>query len=154
MEPIEPIQDMLKEAPAKPTGGAIARLLARTTTDQGGQGGKIRRRRFKLTIAPEICENGIFDEPFTLILTSPSSSDEYAAISRAEGDGIRLGFELVKACLVSLNGEPLSDMDLSRDALWDALGFTGRNLVMLKWKEMNNPGEEATKKFEESAVLI
>jgi hypothetical protein len=152
--PGETVSEMFQPEGAPVRSATLAKLMKRATTDHAGQGGKIRRRRIKFTIDHTICEPGMFDADFDLVLTCPSSHDELAALKRSENDPGAMIFELIRCCIVSVDGEQLHDGDLTRDAVWEALGLTGRQLVASKWKEINEPSAAARKKADASTVLL
>lgn len=160
-EPPTTIQEMTRPAATPPaslppagTGGTLAKLMARTTSDHAGRGGAIRRRRIKFTIDYRVCEPGTFDSDFELVLMAPSSADEIAALKRAENNAGAMMHELTKACLVSLDGTPLRDGDLTREAVWEALGIGGRMLVSDRFRELTDPSPEQLGKSRASTTLL
>lgn len=136
------------------TGGTLAKLMSRVTSDHAGRGGAIRRRRIKFIIDYRVCEPGTFDADFELFLEAPSSANEIAALKKAENNAGAMIHELVKACLVSLDGAPLREGDLTREAVWEALGIGGRMLVSDRFKELTDPTPEALGKTRASTTML
>lgn len=137
----------------KPT-GTLARLMKRATSDENGGGGEIKRRRFRFIVDHNICEPGMFDEDFTLVLSSPSSETELAAIKAAGSDPGGMLFEMVKRCMISINGDTISDHDLSRHTVWEALGTGGRTMITNLFAELTQPSPEAMGKARTSTKML
>jgi hypothetical protein len=156
--PADPALDSskLRAGPAapKPRTAALAKLMQRATTDQSGKGGSLRRRRIVFSIDSTVCEPGAFDEDFELVVEAPSAEQELAAAKKHPQEPAAMLLELVRSCMVSLNGEPLRDSDLSRVAVWEALGMGGRGLVARQWQSICGVTEEAQKKASDSSRLI
>ena len=131
----------------------LQKLMKRSTSGPEG-GGEIRPRRFKFTIDPGVCERGMFDADFTLVLQSPSAADEIKATKRCEQDPVLLTKELAKISIVEIDGEPVKDGDLSRDAVWEALGIGGRALVTKTFLECVSPGADAEGKTRASLATL
>lgn len=139
----------------KKAGGALTRLMKRGTTDESGKGGTMRRRKMKFTMSKDLCDPGMFDEDFTLVLVSASSEVELEALKKHSDNPAAILFEMAKQCIVSCDGEPVRDGDMGRDVLWEALGFAGRSLLTRKWNELCGNGDlEAVKKADSSTELI
>jgi hypothetical protein len=145
-----------KTTPGKKAGGkALSRLMARGTTDETGKGGMMRRRRMKFTMAKELCDPGLFDEDFDIVLVSASTQVELDALKKHTENPAAILFEMAKMCIVSCDGEPVRDGDGSREVLWEALGFGGRSMLTRKWNELcGNGDQEALKKADSSTQLI
>jgi hypothetical protein len=135
--------------------GALTRLMKRGTTDENGKGGTMRRRRMKFTMSAGLCDPGMFDEDFDLVLVSASTQVELDALKKHADNPAAILFEMAKMCIVSCDGEPVRDGDMSREALWEALGFGGRSLLTKKWNELCGNGDaDAIKKADSSTQLM
>lgn len=151
--PAAPAQPLIPQRNGKRT-GALSRLMNRATTDESGRGGRLRRRRICFTIDPEICEPGAFEADFELVMEAPSAEQELAAAKLYGAQPGAMVLELIKSCLVSIDGEPLRDSDMSREVVWEALGMTGRALIGEKFASIQSVTPEARKKADTSTKLI
>lgn len=135
----------------------LTKLLARATTTERGGTTTLRRRRMMFTVAHDVCDVGAFDEDFELVLESPSTEVELAAIKKygQENPGY-IPHEMCRLCIVEVDGQRVSDTDLTRDALWEALGSKGRALVTYKWNELSGGGNDqaAVKKAADTTRLL
>lgn len=136
----------------------LARLLDRTTSTERGGTPTLRRRKIRLTIDHRICDPGGFEADFDVVLESPSTEVELAAIKMygTENPGA-VPIEMCRMCLLELDGERLSDADLTRGAVWQALGTKGRALLVHKWNELTGGGyDQAALKLatDSQAILV
>lgn len=139
--------------PKKSGGSALAKLKARATTDHTGKGGSLRRRRMKITVDKNVCDPGAFDDDFDVVMVSASTDVELDALKTCGDNPAAIMFEMVKQCIVSLDGEPVL-LD-SRDVVWEALGTAGRSLLVRKWNELcGNMDADALKKANGSTLLL
>lgn len=132
--------------------GTLKALLERTTSGPNG-GGEIKPRRYKFTIDKDACEKGVFDQDIEIVLRAPSADIELRATRSSAADPITYTKNLVKMCIESIDGDPVSDSDLSRDALWEALGAAGRALLTTNFLAVIGPGDEATGKASRAVQL-
>lgn len=136
----------------------LTKLLHRATTTERGGTTTLRRRRMKFVVDKDVCDAGAFDEDFELILESPSTEIELSAIKKHGSDNPgAIPMEMCRLCIVECDGQPVRDGDLTRDALWEALGSKGRALVTYKWNELSGGGandQAALKKAADSTSLL
>ncbi len=158
------IEATVTERPKKNGAGAAAaapkstvtKLMNRATSTERGEA-TLRLRKMKLTISKDVCTPGAFDDDFVLIVQAPSTEIELAAFKKyaTENPGA-IPHEMCRLCLLECDGQRLSDADLTRDAVWEALGSTGRSLVLLKWNELSGgaASQEALKKMGETTAIL
>lgn len=137
----------------------LKRLMSRATSDETGKPTTLRRRRMRFLMDYQLCDPGGFESDFYILLESPSTEIELAAMKVAGNNGpAALAMEMARRCIVSIDGEPVRDDDLSRDVVWEALGNKGRALLTNQWNELSGGGLEAEtnalKKAQGSTQLV
>lgn len=73
--------------------------------------------------------------------------EEKTAARRANGDQIRLAYELAFESLAEINGKVLKTSDGSADKAWGEMHAKVRNLVMLAYSELAAPDEAISTSF-------
>jgi hypothetical protein len=81
-----------------------------------------------------------------------TADEELQATKRSRGDTFRLAYELAKQSLVEVNGEKVSLMDGSADAIWAKMNPKLRNLVLAAYSDIHTPTEEDAALFLKTRV--
>jgi hypothetical protein len=79
--------------------------------------------------------------------------EELMGTKRANGDPIRLAYEMPKQALVEVNGQPVSLADGSADIAWSKFHPRVRQLVMTAYSKIHNATEEEAKVFLQSQTV-
>jgi len=125
--------------------GAFDAMVARTssTASEGGEARTLRRRGVKVTVWPEMCRPGAYDQPIQITLLeldsdqelralrklgqygpAPSEGNELPTAADATSSGQALSLVLGRASVHAVNGRVLAPHE--KDYLWDSLSMPGR----------------------------
>ncbi len=148
---------LVAQQPAPKKKATLQRLMQRSTSESLHGEPTLRRRRMRVTIEPGVCTPGAFDEEFSLVLEAPSTDVELQAMKiHGATSPAYIVHEMCKLSIKSVDGEFITN-DLEREALWEALGFQGRTLLVDQFQELTGKAEafaSARKKASETATLI
>lgn len=86
-------------------------------------------------------------------LVALTAGEELMATKRADGDQVRLSYELIKQSIVRADDTLLSTADASADRFWERLGPVGRRLAGNAFQYLNNPKVADAEDFIASAVV-
>ena len=93
-------------------------------------------------------------EVSSVTLVHLTAAEELAAAKRAGGtDPLRLGSELAKAALHSLNGKVLSVVNNEKEQAWHKLHPKLRSLVLQAYSKLHAPETEDVESFLSSEVI-
>ena len=117
---------------ADPT--ALKRLVDKFSTklSDGTMPKGIQRRKATVVIDPELCEPDTFDGPVVIGLEGINAAAELDALKGAS-DGASAGYAMARKAMRTINGQPMKKHEA--DLVWEALGFSGRALVMSTFLE-------------------
>ena len=119
------------EAVKKPLArGLLKTIASRTGGDTIGSMKGVPRRRVTFPMPAESCAPGLFDDDFEITVESLSSRVELEAAKKAKADPASISMWFAYYSIVAVNGEPLDDGAGERDLFWEALGTSGRQIVM------------------------
>lgn len=123
--------------------GALKAALERfSVSGPGGMsGGGIPKMTITFEVLPSACSPGVFTDAFDLTMESLSTKAEIKAANVAKGDPIVFATHLAYQSMVAFNGTPLGYTE--KEWLWEALGTSGRNLVIGQFEHFNAPPEAA-----------
>lgn len=143
-----------KQPPVRRKGFLKAAYQAATVGIDGKSGGTSRRlprRTLTFTVDASTCSPGLFSEDFELTLRATSTAEEEAVGAQCRETPERAGKLIAIKMLFAVNGEPIEPGQ--DEWLWEALGPSGRMLVMGKINELTRPTEEARGKADESTQV-
>lgn len=144
LEDFDPIARGSQHAPRTPRPEALQEAFERFTRSGAGDGQSMPRRELTFTVDPSYCEPGVFRSDFELTLRSLDSTNELAAATEAEGSGNAMMYGFAKRSVYAFDGQPIDR--IRRDFLWEALGTSGRQLVLGKFGELNTASDAAKEK--------
>jgi hypothetical protein len=93
-----------------------------------------------------------YSEYKTIGLVELTSSEELLCTKRAQGDPVRLAFELVKQSVVEVDGKQVSTADGSADMVWDRLGPRARSLALSAYAKLHTADNDVAASFLETAT--
>ncbi len=118
----------------------------------GGEAQAMPRRYARFVVDHTVCAPGVFTEDFAVTIASLTSGAELAATREAQADPIALAFAYAKHAITKAgpaDGDGSSDRRLSSaeaEWLWEALGQSGRQLVVSMFASVLSAGDEAAGK--------
>lgn len=141
------------EKPVRKRGFLKAAYLASTTAAEGVSNlrPKLPRRALTFTVDAASCSPGVFAEDFELTLRATTTSEEESVGAQCRDAPERAGKLLAIKMLFAVNGEPIEPGQ--DEWFWEALGPSGRMLVMQKIQELTRPTEEARGKADGSTQI-
>jgi len=83
-------------------------------------------------------------------LVELTAAEELMAAKRVKTDPAAYTFQMAKAALAQVNGDPVSVVDGSADRAWERMGPKVRALVVTAWNDISQPTEEAVSGFLQS----
>lgn len=73
--------------------------------------------------------------------------EELEATTKAHGDSVRLGFELVKQCIVECDGKRINRSNGDDERIWKYMDPALRNLCLNVYAELHTPEDSEVKDF-------
>jgi hypothetical protein len=104
---------------------------------------EIKRVKYTYELPPTLARHGV--QSVTLVELTPG--DEIMATKRCGQDALQLTFQLALACLVAVNGQPVSLADGTADAAWGKMKPQVRQLVMQAYSKLHNPERSEADSF-------
>lgn len=83
-------------------------------------------------------------------LVELTAEEEIFATKRSRNDVVRLGFELAKESLRTVDGKPVSTTDGSADRAWQLMHPKIRQLVVGAYGDIHNPSDQEAAVFRKS----
>lgn len=103
---------------------------------------KAERPVFEFTI-PE----SISGDVKTVGLIELTAQEEMQAAKRSGGDQMKLAYELVKQCIVEVNGEKVKLSDGTVDTAFNKMPSKARAMVLAAYADIHAPPEDAAQDF-------
>lgn len=118
-----------------------------------GERTRASRPQYMFEVPPEIAKmTGIT----SVGMVELTAGEELMAAERARGSQFRLGLEVAKESLRSINGKPVNTGDGSIDVVWDSqregMSYL-RQLVLAAYTDIHNPKVEDLKAFLRSRTV-
>lgn len=133
--------------------GFLKAAFVQATTALSGTGGAraLPRRTLTFTVDAGTCLPGLFADDFELTLRATTSAEEETIGAACRNAPEKAGKMLARKMLFAVNDEPIEPGQ--DEWLWEALGPSGRMLVMKKVGELTRPTEDAEGKADQSTQV-
>lgn len=133
-----------EQPPKKRNPNFLSEAFSRSTAALGSSGPRaLPRTELTFTMDHTLCAPNIFEEDFEITLRSTTTAEEESVGADAKGAQHRAGKLLALKMIHAVNGHPL-DRGIGQDEwFWEALGQTGRNILVKMIEGMVAPGEDA-----------
>jgi hypothetical protein len=122
----------------------LSETFSRTTAAIGSGGPReLPRSSLTFTMEAALCTPGVFEDDFDITIRSTTTAEEESVGAEAKGAPHRAGKLLALKMLHAVNGQPLDRSQAQDEWLWEALGQTGRNVLLKMIEGLVAPGDDS-----------